>query len=648
MWIDGTSGDDTIEGTSGDDTINGLGGDDTLIGDAGNDTLSGDDGNDILSGGPGNDTLDGGPGYDYADYTQATAGVHVSLAITGPQDTGEGVDTLISIEGLRGSHFDDVLTGGSGDDYLFGNTGNDTLDGGAGADTLYGGDGNDTFIVDNPGDVVIDRPGQGTDTVLASVSYAIPADATSEEIENLTLTGTANIDGSGNYLANVLIGNSGDNHLSGAAGNDTLDGGAGNDVLDGGLGADTLTGGAGIDVLTGGPGNHETFKDTAAGLSGDTITDFHTGDRIIITDATLAGFTFGLSGNTLTYTGGSLTLGNRPHGTITAADAPGGGVQLTIVEHPANDFNGDGVSDVLWRNDNGQLVDWLGTASGTFNGNGPHSSSTVAADWQVAGTGDFNGDGRSDILWRSTSTGAMADWLGTASGGFAGNGANSTNAVAASWHVAGVGDFNGDGRSDILWMNDSGGLVDWLGTANGGFAGNGANSNTRVASGWHVVGIGDFNGDGFSDILWQNGSRVVDWLGTQTGGFTGNGANSSGTVSASWQVAGIGDFNGDGHSDVLWRDSTNGVLTEWLGTATGGFTANSAGNNLPTDWQVAAIGDYNGDGIDDILWRNSTTGQVSDWLSNANGNGGFTDNSAHAAATVDLHWHVQPGQNALF
>lgn len=421
-------------------------------------------------------------------------------------------------------------------------------------------------------------------------------------------------------------------------GNDQIDARGGNDTIDGGSGDDILTGGLGLDTLTGGTGA-DTFRDTMAGLNGDHITDLSIGDSIEITDLTTPNFA--ISGNTITYGPGSadfITVDGLGPGRFIIRSLTGGGYELHLQSPAENDFNGDGISDVLWLNDNGTLTDWLGTSNGSFTTNWANANTTLPGNLTIVGTGDFNGDGHPDILLRDTN-GTITNWLSTSGGGFIDNSANSSNFAPTSWTVVGTGDFNADGHDDILWRDTSGALTDWLGTANGGFSNNWSNAGTSVPTNWTVVGTGDFNGDGSADILWRDSTGIVtDWLATETSGFTTNwGALSTG-VPLSWSVAGTGDFNGDGITDVLWRN-TDGTLVDWLGDSNGGFTANwaHAPSGVGPEWTIAAIGDFNGDAQDDILWRNSN-GQVTEWLGTTNG--GFTDNSATASTSVATAWHV--------
>ena len=199
-----------IVGNTGDNTLDGGNNADSLIGGAGNDTYIVDNTNDLVTelANEGTDTV-----RSSVTYTLAMNVENLTL-------TGNG-----SING----------TGNDLNNIIVGNSGNNILDGGVGADALSGGLGNDTYIIDNLGDSITEGLSQGTDLVKSSVTWTL-----AENLENLTLTGTSNINGTGNSVNNVIIGNDGNNTLSGGFGNDSLTGGSGSDILVGGNGNDTL------------------------------------------------------------------------------------------------------------------------------------------------------------------------------------------------------------------------------------------------------------------------------------------------------------------------------------------------------------------------------------------------------------------------
>jgi Ca2+-binding RTX toxin-like protein len=221
---------------TGAGAINGFGNalDNRLTGNGGVNSLSGGKGNDTLDGGGGADTLAGGTGND--SYVLR----HVGVTVT--EYAGGGSDTVLSeIDYRLGAYLEhltltgsEALTGvGNGlNNLITGNSGGNTLSGGAGDDTLSGLAGDDSYFVNAAGDVVLETPGQGVDTVSASVSHVLGAN-----LENLTLTGTGHLSGTGNGAANRILGNAGNNVMDGKGGNDTLRGGAGNDtyIIDGGL-----------------------------------------------------------------------------------------------------------------------------------------------------------------------------------------------------------------------------------------------------------------------------------------------------------------------------------------------------------------------------------------------------------------------------
>ncbi|MGF7147168.1 Ca2+-binding RTX toxin-like protein [Sphingomonas zeicaulis] len=224
---------------------------DTLTGNQYGNILDGGEGDDLLSGGLGNDMLNGGAGTDTATYAAAASAVKVSLAIAGAQYTlGAHTDTLIGIELLTGSAFDDQLTGDGGDNVLTGNAGNDVLNGGGGNDTLSGGQSSDTASYAGAASVVTVSLAITTaqDTIGAGIDTFIAMENLTGSAYNDTLTG--------NGQANMLSGGNGHDLLDGAHGADTLDGGAGNDTLRGGGSDDVLLGEAGDDLLDGGVGNN--------------------------------------------------------------------------------------------------------------------------------------------------------------------------------------------------------------------------------------------------------------------------------------------------------------------------------------------------------------------------------------------------------
>jgi len=306
---------------------------------------------------------------------------------------------------------------------------------------------------------------------------------------------------------------------------------------------------------------------------------------------------------------------------------------LTRAIHPY-DFNGDGMRDILWRNSS-DATTYLWNMNSTVVSSFDFTSMSLDAAWQKVGIGDFDGNGTGDILWRNTTTGAITIWfMNGTTVTFSGAPLNGT--ASTVWQVAAIGDFNGDGKSDILWRNTSDfttyiWFMDNTVITSHGF--------TAASAGavWQIVGIGDFDADGKSDILWRNSTDYTTYIWFMNGTtFT-----SSGFIEAAagvvWQIAGIADFDLNGASDILWRNTSDGTTYLWSlnGTALAsfGFTDASAGLN----WTIEGLGDFDADGVNDILWRNSADGSTYIWFMNgaALNTSGFTSGSAGTVWTVE-------------
>jgi hypothetical protein len=273
--------------------------DDTIFGTAGNDVFSDNLGADHFDGGKGDDTffianplvhdagesINGGEGTDtilFVDTTDndklnlfnVTNVEHVTIgdalgATTGTHALDIDGSSLTTGVTLTGNNGNNNLTGGAGDDKIFGNDGNDTLDGRGGSNELHGGKGDDTYFVHSSNDEIFENASQGHDTVYSTAaSYEL-----APNVEDLFLEGTGNIDGTGNSLANTIVGNDGNNTIDGKGGIDHLDGGKGDDHLIGGTAGDTLHGGMGDDTLTGGTGP-DTYQFDSYVDGHDTIADF--------------------------------------------------------------------------------------------------------------------------------------------------------------------------------------------------------------------------------------------------------------------------------------------------------------------------------------------------------------------------------------
>jgi lipopolysaccharide export system protein LptA len=277
---------------------------------------------------------------------------------------------------------------------------------------------------------------------------------------------------------------------------------------------------------------------------------------------------------------------------------------ITIGGPPVYDFNGDGDSDLLFQQTSGTPQIWLMNGTSIIS---ETSLATPPASWKIVTSGDFNGDGLSDILWINTSTNQPAIWEM--------NGTSIISAVGlaappSSWHIAGVGDVNGDGHSDIIWQNSDGTPSVWQMNGTSIVS---ATALPNPGSAWKIVATGDFNGDGNTDLLWDNtaSGQPAIW---EMNGSSIVSAVGLAPQPANMEIIGTGDFNGDGDADILWLNTITNAPTIWIMNGTS-VTSMATLSAPPPSWRLVGTSDLYGTGKADILWQNSD-GTTSVWQMN--------------------------------
>jgi hypothetical protein len=224
-------------------------------------------------------------------------------------------------------------------------------------------------------------------------------------------------------------------------------------------------------------------------------------------------------------------------------------------------LTGDGSNDLLWRDEAGRVSLW------DMSGGLRRAERALRTFGTLQGVGDFDGDGTDDLLWRDAAGQLAISFTGTPGSRATSDGGtmvpigyrNVRGPFDPAWVVRGVGDFDGDGRADILFHNASGGgTVIWFM--------NGASwVGDRVAKGLpraRIAGVADFDNDGRADVLWQDGSLTI-WFGGETSRVATIQPGAS-VVGAGWTIADVRDFDRDGRADLLWQEARTGRVVVWI------------------------------------------------------------------------------------
>jgi Ca2+-binding RTX toxin-like protein len=453
--VNSGSGNDILTASDSGSQLEGGGGNDLLTGGTKTDTLVGGDGNDIVDAGAGDDliiggdgagddTYKGGDGIDTVKYTSALSGIRVDLSTsTGIATSIEandashiGNDQLLGIENIIAGNYADILLGSNsannlagedgndeiighaGNDTLIGGNGNDTLNGGIGSDSMTGGLGDDVYVVDNASDKVIENANQGIDTIQTTISiYTLNAN-----FENLIFVGSAAFKGTGNTVANVMTG------------------GSGNDTLTGGTGIDTFNVTAGTDSITDfGTGGAEILTVSSAAIANVIVAASWTATSATSNSGTANLSTKGFAVNLSSITTGS---GFSVTNTGAAAQITGSAFADTLTGAAGNDMLNGGLSN-----------DRLMGGKGVDNLTGGSGSDTFLFSKGDTGQAAGKFDIITDFTKGTTETGDLIDYSNAL---VIGGGATSATSTEASINQSiGIASFaTGSGTTISDALND--------------------------------------------------------------------------------------------------------------------------------------------------------------------------------------------------
>jgi FG-GAP-like repeat/Matrixin len=243
-------------------------------------------------------------------------------------------------------------------------------------------------------------------------------------------------------------------------------------------------------------------------------------------------------------------------------------------------------------------------------------------------SGDFNADGKQDILWRNIQTGEVRIWY---MNGSTVSSNDSVATVGLEWKILGIADFDGTGFSDILWENaNDGSVVIWS------MRGDKTVSQQFPSPGnqWSITGVADLDNTGLADILWRNvvTGDVRVWVSVSPFNFV---SQFIGNAGLDWNLVGTADLFGDGFPELIWRNQDTGEVRAWR-LSGDVIIANVSLGFAPIDWEIVGFGDFTGAGRQDILWRNTVDGSVDAWIMN-----GFTIAAQWFPGAISLDWQIR-------